>query len=152
VAERHWIVALWVADNTRLRLPSMRVVVVVDNPAARVLGGRRSVLIEDAAEAAALARLVVEAVEDARRTYEASGAVHLFLAGPAGLGVLIGQLTNTLGDFIAYEYRRDLNAYEPTASSGRYATPSRPRLPLPCARPLRRRRPACRCPRGQPDE
>ena len=41
--------------------------------------------------------------------------LHLFLACPLGLAVLIGQNLNTFGDCVAYEHFPDRTpAYEPT--------------------------------------
>lgn len=51
-----------------------------------------------------LARSVVQEVRSARSRYGAIGAVHLFIAGPAGLAFLIGQLLNTLGVVVTYEH------------------------------------------------
>jgi hypothetical protein len=40
----------------------------------------------------------------ARREYGNIGTVHLFMAAPAGLAMLIGQLLNTFGAVQTYEH------------------------------------------------
>ena len=40
----------------------------------------------------------------ARREYGSIGTVHLFMAAPAGIAVLVGQLLNTLGAVQTYEH------------------------------------------------
>jgi hypothetical protein len=62
-----------------------------------------------AAEAAALAFEVRDAVRDARRRFRVSGRLHLFLAVPAGLAMMIGQLLNTFGEAQTYEHLGDGN-------------------------------------------
>jgi hypothetical protein len=39
-----------------------------------------------------------------RSRYGTIGAVHLFIAGPARLAFLVGQLLNTLGVAVTYEH------------------------------------------------
>ena len=55
-------------------------------------------------EALELARDVVRAIRSTRSRYGTIGEVHLFIAGPAGLAFLIGQLLNTLGVVVTYEH------------------------------------------------
>jgi SMODS-associated and fused to various effectors sensor domain len=55
-------------------------------------------------EAADVAYVVQEAMRAARRDYGDIGTVHLFMAVPAGLAVLIGQLLNTFGSVQTYEH------------------------------------------------
>ncbi len=55
-------------------------------------------------QAAHLAHLVANAARKAREDYRISGRIHLFLATPVGLAVLIGQLLNTLGQMQTYEH------------------------------------------------
>ena len=63
-----------------------------------------SATLESAGQAADLARIVIDAARQARRHYATSGRVHLFIAAPAGLAMLIGQLLNTLGPVQTYEH------------------------------------------------
>ncbi|MEP7368761.1 MAG: SAVED domain-containing protein [Dermatophilaceae bacterium] len=55
-------------------------------------------------QAVHVAHEVVRAIRLARSRYGTLGAVHLFVAGPAGLAFLIGQLLNTLGLVTTYEH------------------------------------------------
>ncbi len=55
-------------------------------------------------QAAHLAHLIVNAVRQTRQEYQISGRIHLFLAVPVGLAMLIGQLLNTLGQLQTYEH------------------------------------------------
>lgn len=43
--------------------------------------------------------------------------IHMFMAGPAGLAVMIGQLSNTLGPMQTYEYitQTGTGVYQPAA-------------------------------------
>jgi hypothetical protein len=63
--------------------------------------GRRQVT---ASEATGIAHLAVNTLGDARSELKTRGAVHLFLAVPAGLAFLIGQLLNTVGEVQTYEH------------------------------------------------
>jgi hypothetical protein len=55
-------------------------------------------------EAADLAHEVITSVRAARNRYGVISDVHLFMAAPAGLAFLLGQLLNTLGTVHTYEY------------------------------------------------
>ncbi len=57
-----------------------------------------------AGQATDIAHLAVNALGDARSELKVRGAVHLFLAVPAGLAFMIGQLLNTLGEVQTYEH------------------------------------------------
>lgn len=57
-----------------------------------------------AGQAVHVAHEVVRSIRLARSRYGTLGAVHLFVAGPAGLAFLIGQLLNTLGVVTTYEH------------------------------------------------
>jgi hypothetical protein len=63
--------------------------------------GRRQIT---AGQATAIAHLAVNALGDARSELKVRGAVHLFLAVPAGLAFMIGQLLNTVGEAQTYEH------------------------------------------------
>jgi hypothetical protein len=51
-----------------------------------------------------IAMTVVEAIRDARRTHRPLSTIHLFMAVPTGLAMLIGQLLNTFGPVQTYEH------------------------------------------------
>ena len=55
-------------------------------------------------EAADIAFIVQESMRAARREYGNIGTVHFFIAAPAGLAVMIGQLLNTFGSVQTYEH------------------------------------------------
>lgn len=55
-------------------------------------------------EAADVAYAVQDGMRQARRDYGDIGTVHLFMAVPAGLAVMIGQLLNTFGSVQTYEH------------------------------------------------
>ena len=77
-----------------------RALVHVHDPCAK--GGTRRQL--SAAEAVHLAHLAVNGMRDAWKTYRVRGTVHVFLAVPAGLAFLIGQLLNGFGNVQTYEH------------------------------------------------
>lgn len=78
-------------------LPSLRATIHVT---ARSL----PLSITSPGQAAGLVRMVRDAVRRARRDYGATGAVHLFMAVPVGVAVLLGQLLNTLGAVHTYDF------------------------------------------------
>lgn len=82
----------------RSMLPAFRSLIHV---AARVL----PLQISSPGEAVAIARLIRDAIRQARRQYLATGTVHFFMAVPAGVAVLLGQLLNTLDSVQTYDYR-----------------------------------------------
>lgn len=51
-----------------------------------------------------IAMTVVDAIRAARRTHRPLSTIHLFMAVPAGLAMLIGHLLNTLGPVQTYEH------------------------------------------------
>ena len=71
-------------------------------------------------QAVDLARKTIAAVRKARTEYGIQGRVHLFAAVPAGLAMLIGQLSNTLGPIQTYEHipSDSTGAYTPAALLG----------------------------------
>ena len=83
---------------SRPDLPSFRGIVVVTRP------GNYPHDIETPGQAADLARVIVEGLRKARAMLQPRGAVHLFLAVPAGLAMMIGQMLNTLGPVQTYEH------------------------------------------------
>jgi hypothetical protein len=103
---------------SRSTLPPMRVKIVVDHEDAIKAppGDRPDIGIGDGAEAASLARLVRRAVRNALDEYSPLEAVHLFLAGPAGLAVLIGQLTGTFPPVVTYDALDTSRTYSEAAT------------------------------------
>jgi hypothetical protein len=55
-------------------------------------------------QAADIAHTVIEAMHRMREEYCPTGAIHLFMAVPIGLAMLIGQLLNTFGAVQLYEH------------------------------------------------
>ena len=78
---------------------------------------RQGAVLETPGQAVDLARRTVEAIRQARGDYVISGRVHLFMAVPAGLAMLIGQLLNTLGPVQTYEHipSNPIGIYKPAA-------------------------------------
>jgi len=94
-----------VADNTeplfavyQSNLPPLRALVHVAK------AGAYPHLISSPGQAADIALVVQEGMRTARREFGNIGMVHLFMAVPAGLAVLIGQLLNTFGTVQTYEH------------------------------------------------
>jgi hypothetical protein len=67
--------------------------------------------------AADVAYLVAEELRRVRHEVRRVKCVHLFMAVPAGLAMMIGQLLNTFGQVQTYEHITDggLNCYRPAA-------------------------------------
>ena len=78
---------------------------------------RQGAVLETSGQAVDLARKTVEAARKARGEYAIGGRVHLFMAVPAGLAMLIGQLLNTLGPIQTYEHVQSnpIGIYRPAA-------------------------------------
>jgi hypothetical protein len=98
-------VLLSVADNTeplfaayQRDLPPLRALVHVQR------AGSYPHQIDSADQAADIALTVQDGMRTARRDYGNIGTVHLFMAAPAGLAVLVGQLLNTFGAVQTYEH------------------------------------------------
>lgn len=94
-----------VADNTeplfamtQSNLPPLRALVHIANP------GAYPYLITSPGQAADIAHVVQEGLRIARREYGNIGTVHLFMAVPAGLAMLIGQMLNTFASVQTYEH------------------------------------------------
>ena len=60
--------------------------------------------LESPGEALDVAQLTIEGARAARSMFGIRGRVHLFMAVPAGLAMMIGQLLNTLGPIQTYEH------------------------------------------------
>jgi hypothetical protein len=95
-----------VTDNTepvfaayqRQLLPPLRALVHVTKP------GPYPHLIRSPGQATDVALTVQDGIRTARREYGNVGTIHLFMAAPAGLAVLVGQLLNTFGAVQTYEH------------------------------------------------
>jgi hypothetical protein len=94
-----------VADNTEPLFatyqkgqPPLRALVRVTKP------GNYPHSVRSPGEAADIAFVVQDGMRTARREYGSIGTVHLFMAAPAGLAVLVGQLLNTFGAVQTYEH------------------------------------------------
>jgi hypothetical protein len=104
-ASRDIALLVSVADTTeplfakfQNELPPLRGVVHVTKP------GKYPHMIGSPGVASDIAAKVQDGVREARRSYGNIGTVHLFLAAPAGLAVLVGQLLNTFGAVQTYEH------------------------------------------------
>ncbi len=98
---------------TRPTLPPLRVVISVARPAGPANTSRPTL---NAGQALDIANLAIDALRAARTDYKASGTVHLFLAVPVGLAMMIGQLLNTFGRVQTYEHIPGApNPYVPAA-------------------------------------
>lgn len=94
-----------VADNVEpvfaachRNLPAFRAIVHVTTP------GPLPFLIRSPGQATDIALTVQDAIRTGRREYGNVGALHLFMAVPAGLAMLTGQLLNTFGLVQTYEH------------------------------------------------
>jgi hypothetical protein len=83
---------------SRPQLPAFRGMVVVTKP------GNYPHDIETPGQAVDIVRVISEELRHARDTLQPRGTVHLFLAVPAGLAVMIGQTLNTFGPIQTYEH------------------------------------------------
>jgi len=102
---RDLAVLVSIADNAEpvfaagLRnFPPLRALVHVRRP------GTYPHLIRTPGDATDVALAVQDGMRTARREYGNVGTVHLFMAAPAGLAMLIGQLLNTFGAVQTYEH------------------------------------------------
>jgi len=94
-----------IADNTepvfaayQKNLPALRALVHITRP------GAYPHIIRTPGEATDVALAVQDGMRTARREYGNIGNAHLFMAAPAGLAMLIGQLLNTFGSVQTYEH------------------------------------------------
>ena len=79
-------------------LPPLRALVHVMRP------GAYPHVIRTPGQATDVALTVQDGMRTTRREYGNIGTTHLFMAAPAGLAVLIGQLLNTFGSVQTYEH------------------------------------------------
>ena len=87
-----------VFSSCQAELPAFRALVHVRGPQKLPFS------IRSPGEATDLALVTQEGIRTARRRYGNVGVVHLFMAVPAGLAVLIGQVLNTFGAIQTYEH------------------------------------------------
>jgi SMODS-associated and fused to various effectors sensor domain len=83
---------------SRPQLPAFRGMVVVTKD------GNYPHDIERPGQAVDIVRVIGEGLRQARDTLQPRGTIHLFLAVPAGLAVMIGQTLNTFGRIQTYEH------------------------------------------------
>ncbi len=96
---------------SRPQLPAFRGMVVVTKP------GNYPHDIETPGKAVDIVRVVSEGLRQPRDTFQPRGTIHLFLAVPAGLAVMIGQTLNTFGPIQTYEHVATdaVGIYQPAA-------------------------------------
>jgi len=106
--------ALLVSVNARVEaavaksdVPSFRTVFEINHPSDC------SAHLDTFGQALHVARLVRDAARSAKAEYPDTNRIHLFMAVPVGLAMLIGQLLNTLGPVQTYEH-------VPTDAVGKY--------------------------------
>ena len=104
--------------ETRSKLPEFRALVHV-KPAEQSQDSW-NVVLRTPGEVVDVARRVIEGARQAKREYNVRGKVHMFMAVPSGLAMLIGQLLNTLGQVHTYEHIPDgaTGHYVPAALLG----------------------------------
>jgi hypothetical protein len=61
-------------------------------------------VLESPRQALDLAHIIVRAIRTTRQDLKLLGGVHLFMAVPVGMAMLVGQLLNTLGEVQVYEH------------------------------------------------
>ena len=96
---------------SRPQLPPFRGMVVVTKP------GNYPHDIDAPGKAVDVVRVIAEGLRQARDTLQPRGTLHLFLAVPAGLAVMIGQTLNTFGPIQTYEHvgTDTVGVYQPAA-------------------------------------
>ena len=85
--------------ESRGHLPSFRAY-VHSKPANELYGAE----LQTSGHAVDVARRTISEVRRVRASYGIRGRVHFFMAVPAGLAMIIGQLLNTLGQVQTYEH------------------------------------------------
>jgi SMODS-associated and fused to various effectors sensor domain len=68
-------------------------------------------------EAVDIIRVISQALRQARDGFQPRGKIHLFLAVPAGLAMMLGQTLNTFGQIQTYEHvgTDAVGIYQPAA-------------------------------------
>jgi len=85
-------------DASRPDLPKLRAMICVTKP------GRFPHRLASPGQAVDVAEKIIAAIKAAQSTYREVQCTHLFLAVPAGLALMIGQLANALGPLQTYEH------------------------------------------------
>lgn len=98
-------------SQTAKDLPAFRAVTRIFHPEHRRFD------ITSPSLAADIAATVIEAIRAAREIYRPMGTIHLFMAVPVGLAMLIGQGLNTFGHVQTYEHipTDGVGCYHPAA-------------------------------------
>lgn len=103
-----------VSDNTALAvgsssaiLPNWRATLSITAPAGR--NTRASPLSAD--EVSSVCHLTIDAIRDARQDVQPIETIHLFIAGPAGVGVILGSQLGTLPTIVTYEFDTESQKY-----------------------------------------
>lgn len=94
---------------SRSDLPRLRAILHVESPATLPR------ILSTAGQATDVARIVVEGIRQVRRERGPLTSIHLFMAAPVGLAMLIGQSLNTLGTIRTYEYAAANGKYKAEA-------------------------------------
>lgn len=94
--------------RSRDAVPRWRAVMSINRPEGRNARG----LPLSASEVASVVHLTIDAVRNARQTIQPLTSIHFFIAGPAGLGVLLGAQLATLPPVITYEFDTVGQRYE----------------------------------------
>jgi hypothetical protein len=98
----------FITTQQALPVPPLRAAISISHP-----GGRRQLT---AGQALDVANLAIDALRAARTLYNGKGTIHLFMAAPVGLAMMIGQLLNTFGRVQTYEHIPGTpNVYTPAA-------------------------------------
>lgn len=93
--------------RSRASLPGWRAVLSVNRPEGR----NTRMLPLSAAEVASVVHMTIDALRIARRNVQPLSAMHFFIAGPAGLGVLLGTQLATLPPVTTYEFDTEEQKY-----------------------------------------
>lgn len=103
------------SDNTDLAvggsrdaIPSWRAVLSINRPEGRNVRE----LPLSSSEVASIVHMTIDAVRNARQTIQPLTSIHFFIAGPAGLGVLLGAQLATLPPVVTYEFNTVSQKYE----------------------------------------
>jgi hypothetical protein len=95
----------------RRQLPAFRGLIVVTKP------GNYPHDIQTPGQAVDIIRVISQALRLARDNLQPRGKIHLFLAVPAGLAMMLGQTLNTFGQIQTYEHVGNdaVGTYQPAA-------------------------------------
>jgi hypothetical protein len=95
----------------RRHLPAFRGLIVVTKP------GNYPHDIQTPGQAVDIIRVISQALRLARDNLQPRGKIHLFLAVPAGLAMMLGQTLNTFGQIQTYEHVGNdaVGTYQPAA-------------------------------------